>query len=83
LLASGHSSLATLLLLGWIRHWNSRQEHLGVFVLRIAQDLVSVANLNKSTVLHHGDSVSQNFDHGDVVADKETRELELFLNFLK
>jgi hypothetical protein len=83
LAAQRHSSLATKLLLGWVWHWNCREEHAGVLIFWIAENLVTVANFNQTAVLHHCNSVSKNLNHGNVVADEQTGELQLFLQFLK
>jgi hypothetical protein len=43
------------------------------------QDLIAISYFNEATFLHHRDAVSQNIDDRKVVANEETRKLQLIL----
>jgi hypothetical protein len=51
--------------------------------LRVAQNGVALANLNQATVLHDCDAVSEDLNHGDVVADEKAGKVQLVLKLLK
>jgi hypothetical protein len=81
--AQSHTCLAATFLLCRIWNRNRREQHLSVRILRVAKDLVTVSRLDQATVLHNSDAVRENLDDSDVVADEQTGELELLLEFLQ
>ena len=65
----------------WIRNRNSSDEAPRVRILCILEDLITIANLDKASFLHHRDTVREDVDDGKVVADEEACEVEALLKF--
>ena len=77
------TSLSSGPLLGGIGNGNGRQEAFRVSLLRVSQDVVTGPLLDELALVHDRDPVREHVDDGEVVADEETREFELILEFLQ
>jgi hypothetical protein len=82
-LARRESRFSAQLLLGWIWNWDCPDQTLGIWMLRVLEDLISRANFHQLAILHNSDSVAQNIYDAKVVADEEAGEFQLSLELLK
>ena len=68
-----------------IRVWNRdcRHQRLGVWVLRVCEQLLSLAQLHNLPQVHHRYPVADVLNHGEVMGNKQVRQTKLFLQIFK
>ncbi len=62
---------------------NSVQQPLGVFLLRVVEEVVGRTVLHHLAVLHHDDLISHLPHHSEVMRNKELGQIHLYLQLSK
>src|ERR1017187_7926445 len=66
-----------------VNRWYGGQQRLRVGMDGVSVNLLGTGFLHQLAVIHDENAVADVFDHREIVSDKQVRELELFLKFLK
>ena len=64
-----------------VRYRDSREERLGIWMQGPAIESVAIGDLHHSSEVHDRDPVGNMLDHGEIVRDKQQRQVELRLKF--
>jgi hypothetical protein len=75
--------LAALPLFFWVWNRNRSDKALGVRILCILKNRITLAYFNQSSILHNRNSVRQDVYDRKVMADEETGKLQLILKLKK